>query len=105
MNKQGKRTGADGLLRIEGGKFLKSLRNNSGLTQKELADKLQLNYYTMISQIEAGSARVPPNLFVAYGKALGVDPILFTKKLMQYYDRYTYTALFGNKFIELEDLI
>ena len=105
MNRQGKRTGVDGQLRIEGGKFLKHLRNTTGLTQKQLADKLKLNYYTMISQIESGSARIPPSLFIAYAKALEVDPILFTKKIMQFYDPYTYIALFGKKYLTIEDFI
>jgi len=105
MNKQGKRTGLDGQLRVTGGQFLKQLRNHAGITQKELADKLDLNYYTMISQIEAGSSRVPPNLFVTYAKALNVDEVLLTKKLMEYYDPYTYLALFGRKKVNITDLI
>ena len=105
MNKQGKRTGEDKKLRIKGGKFLQALRNNTGVTQRELAVKLDLNYYTMISQIESGSARIPPNLYVAYAKALGVDEVLFTKKLMEFYDPYTYLALFGSAKISITDLI
>lgn len=103
MNKQGKRTGEDKQLRLRGGKFLQLLRNHKGITQRELAVKLDLNYYTMISQIEAGSTRIPPNLYTAYAKALGVDVVLFTKKLMEFYDPHTYIALFGRKTIPLSD--
>lgn len=103
MNKQGKRTGKDKQLRVRGGKFLQLLRNHRNITQRELAVKLDLNYYTMISQIEAGSARIPPNLYIAYAKALNVDPILFTQKLMEFYDPHTYLALFGRKLIPLTE--
>jgi len=101
MHKQGKRTGEDKQLRIRGGKFVQLLRNHKGITQRELAVKLDLNYYTMISQIEAGTARIPPNLYTAYAKALEVDPVMFTQKLMEFYDPHTYVALFGKEIISL----
>ena len=105
MNKQGKRTGEDKKLRIEGGKFLQLLRKNAGLTQREVSLKLNLKYYTMISQIEAGSTRIPPDLFIAYAKTLKVDQLLFVQKVMQYYDPHTHLALFGRKYLTLQDFI
>lgn len=105
MNKQGARTPEAMALRKEGGIFLKALRTHVGITQRELAVKLDMNYYTMIAQMEAGSARVPPDTYVPYAKALGVDPSLFVQKLMQFYDPFTYAALWGKKKVSMTDLI
>ena len=84
MHKQGKRDAASLKLRSEAGLFVKSLRAQQSLTQRDVAVALKLNYYTMISQIEAGAARIPPDLYTAYAKVLKVDPALFVQKLLQY---------------------
>ena len=83
-------------MRIEAGAFIKSLRlaHDPKLTQRALADKLKLPYYTFISQVETGTARVPPESQVAWAKELGVDPQEFAKKLLSCYDPHTYKALF-----------
>ena len=83
-------------LRIKAGAFVKRLRlaHDPKLTQRALADKLKLPYYTFISQVETGTARVPPESQVAWAKALGVDPQEFAKKLLSCYDPHTYKALF-----------
>ena len=95
MYKQGKRDAASLALRKEAGKFLKSLRNAANLTQREVAVKLDFDYYTMIAQIEGGSARVPPHAYEGYAKALDVQPRFLAKRLMQYYDPVIYKLLFG----------
>ena len=41
------------------GLWLKELREAAGLSQRELADRLSLDYYTFISQLEHGRARIP----------------------------------------------
>ena len=105
MNKQGTRTTESLALRKEGGLFLKALRQHRGLTQREIAEALNINYYTMIAQIEAGSARMPPDHFLGYAKVLGVSPELFIKKLMAYYDPVTYSGLFGSDYISMTDLL
>ena len=64
-----------------------------------------MNYYTMVAQMEAGTARIPPDTYTAYAKVLGVDPQLFVRKLMQYYDPHTYRALWGSDRLSLTDLI
>ena len=82
--------------RIEAGEYIKRLRlaHDPKRTQRALADKLKLDYYTFISQVETGTARVPPESQVAWAKALGVDPQEFAKKLLSCYDPHTYKALF-----------
>ena len=104
MNKQGSRNEESLALRKEGGLFIKALRTHAGLTQREVAVALDMNYYTMIAQMEAGTARIPPDSYVAYAKALGVDPDKFVRKLMQYYDPHTYKALWGSERLSMLDL-
>jgi len=103
MHKQGKRNEESLALRSNAGVFLKALRTQTQLTQRDVAEALGLRYYTMISQIESGAARVPPEQYAAYAKTLGVDPALFVRKLTQYYDPHTYRALFGNELLSLSD--
>lgn len=105
MHKQGKRDAESLKLRKAGGLFLKALREHRGATQRELAVKLSLKYYTMISQIESGSTRVPPNLYIPYAKALGHKPDLFVRKLLEFYDPWTYKALYGAKRVSLTEFL
>ena len=105
MNKQGARTPESMALRRDGGIFIKALRTHAGLTQREVAVALNMNYYTMVSQMEAGTARIPPDTYVAYAKVMGVEHKLFTRKLMQYYDPHTYRSLWGNEIISLTELL
>ena len=82
--------------RIEAGAYIKNLRlaHEPKMTQRELADKLKLAYYTFISQVETGAARVPPEDLIEWARALKVDPAEFAKKLLSYYDPHTYKAIF-----------
>ena len=48
-------------LRREAGKWLKRLRESQGLSQRELARRVSIEYYTFISQIESGRGRIPPS--------------------------------------------
>lgn len=105
MNKQGARTEESMALRRDGGIFIKALRTHAGLTQREVAVALKMNYYTMVAQMEAGTARIPPDTYGPYAKVLGVDPQLFTQKLMQYYDPHTYKNLWGNSRVTITDLL
>ena len=81
-------------LRKKAGIYLKACRNASGLTQRELAKAVDIDYYTFISQLECGQGRVPPNLYVPLAKAMDVDLEEFTKTMLKYYDPFTYHALF-----------
>ena len=83
------------LLRQEAGLWLKQLRETRKLTQRELAERVNINYYTFISQIEAGKGRVPPESYQLWADALGVERVAFVKHLLAYYDPFTYRALFA----------
>ena len=82
-------------LRKEGGKWLRSLREAADLTQRELAQKVGLDYYTFISQVENGTGRVPPDLLEPWAEAIGMDTHDFTKRLISYYDPFVFKALWG----------
>jgi transcriptional regulator with XRE-family HTH domain len=81
-------------LRRSAGAWLRELRLAQGLTQRDLADRVGVAYYTFVSQIEAGKGRVPPESYGAWADALGVPKSDFVRRLLSYYDPYTYEALF-----------
>ncbi len=80
-------------LRRKAGHWLKKKRQAAALTQKDLAGKLNLDYYTFISQIESGHARVPSSLFPSWAEAVGVDGPAFARKMIEFYDPHAYLAL------------
>lgn len=82
-------------LRKEAGLWLKSLREKAGMTQMELSKKLDYGYYTMVSQIEGGKARIAPDKYLAYAQALSVNPQWFMRNLLRYYDPCCFELLFG----------
>ena len=84
-------------LRKECGDWLRSLREKAGLTQMQLAKKLDYDYYTFISQIEGGKGRVPPEQYRAWAEALGADPAWFVRNLQRYYDPHAYEILWGKE--------
>lgn len=82
-------------LRQQAGKWLRTLREEAHLSQRDLAKAVGIEYYTFISQIESGRGRLPPAQYAAFAKALGVPARDFVLGLMQYYDSLTYEILFG----------
>lgn len=84
-------------LRIEAGLWLRELREKSGLTQREMAQRVGAEYYTFISQLENGRGRIPPDRYLVWADALGVKPREFVRGLMSYYDPVTYRIIFGSK--------
>lgn len=81
--------------RKEVGQWVKKKRLETEKTQRELAAEIGFAYYTMISQIETGHTRIPPEAMEAYAKALNVNTQEFVKTLMHYYDPVTWSLLFG----------
>ena len=80
--------------RIALGLWLKSLREECGLSQRDLADILSLDYYTFISQLENGRGKIPAHRYSEWAVALGQDPREFVKTLLSYYEPTTYRILF-----------
>lgn len=76
------------------GVWLKELREDQKLSQRDLADKLSLDYYTFISQLENGRGRIPVHRYSEWATALGEDQRGFVRKLLSYYEPTTYKILF-----------
>ena len=81
-------------LRKEAGRWLRGLRESKGLSQRDLAQMTGTEYYTFVSQLETGRGRIPPENYLEWAAALGVEPKVFVKTLMKYYDPITYDILF-----------
>lgn len=81
-------------LRSRAGTWLRELREQRGLSQRELAAQVGAEYYTFISQLETGRGRIPPDRYLAWAHALGVDKREFVRTLMSFYDPVTYGILF-----------
>ena len=76
------------------GAWLRSLREQRGLSQRQLAVLVKAEYYTFISQLETGRGRVPQDRYLQWAEALGLEPKAFVKTLLSYYDPVTYRILF-----------
>ena len=84
-------------LRKAAGLWLRGLREGKGLSQRDLARLVGAEYYTLVSQLETGRGRVPPDGYELWASALGVDAQVFVKQLLYYYDPITYRCLFGSE--------
>jgi len=82
-------------LRKEAGLWLRARRSELGLSQRELALRVNMEYYTFISQIEAGRGRIPADKMRDWSRALEMEPKEFALTLMKYYDPHTFEMVFG----------
>lgn len=83
-------------LRKRAGGWLQGLREARGLSQRQLANALGIDYYTFISQVESGRGRIPPDRYADWAAALGVQLRPFVRVLMRHYDPMTYECLFDD---------
>jgi transcriptional regulator with XRE-family HTH domain len=72
--------------RSKAGCWLRELREKRGLSQRQLAAKVGAEYYTFISQLEAGRGRIPPDRYLDWATALEIAPEDFVRSLMSFYD-------------------
>lgn len=84
-------------LRRLAGHWLKELREKRGLSQRQFATIVGAEHYTFISQLETGRGRIPPDRYRQWAAALGVEPAVFVRTLMKYYDPVTYGILFDSQ--------
>jgi transcriptional regulator with XRE-family HTH domain len=84
-------------LRRSGGIWLRELRERCGLSQRDLARLVGADYYTFISQLETGRGRVPPDRYRIWAESLKIDPKVFVRQLLSYYDPITYDILFADE--------
>ena len=69
------------LLRKEAGRWLRELREKRGLSQRELADKVGADIYTLISQLEHGRGRIPPDRYLVWADALEIETAELVRRL------------------------
>ena len=81
-------------LRLQAGAWLKSTREDAGLSQRELAEKVGALYYTFISQIESGKGRIPAERYEAWARALNIAPRDFAVRMLSFYEPSTYEMIF-----------
>jgi len=62
------------LLRKEAGRWLRELREKRGLSQRELAERVGAEVYTLISQLEHGRGHIPPDRYLVWAEALEIEP-------------------------------
>jgi transcriptional regulator with XRE-family HTH domain len=82
-------------LRKEAGRWLKERREAQGLSQRQLADLVETEYYTFVSQLETGRGRIPPDRYRIWARALGMDARDFVLALLPFYDPITYDILYS----------
>src|SRR5438128_10949740 len=85
------------LLRQQAGRWLKQAREDAGLTQAELAEKVGLRYYTFVSQVESGLGRLPIETQGVWAEALGLEPGALARTLLRYYEPELYRLLFDSE--------
>ena len=71
------------------------LRKKHGMALRELAKRVGAEFYTVISQLEAGLGRIPPDRYVVSADALGIEPREFVRTVASYYGPVTYDIVFG----------
>lgn len=82
-------------LRRAGGAWLKARREAAGLSQRELAVRIDIDYYTFISQLESGRGRVPVDRYEKYALAIGVVPRVFALTMLRYHEPVLFQLIFA----------
>lgn len=83
-------------LRKRGGAWLKSLREERGLSQSQLARLLGSDHYTFISQLETGRGRIPPDRYKDWAEVLDIPSHILARELLRYYDPMVFELLFAD---------
>jgi transcriptional regulator with XRE-family HTH domain len=82
------------LLRKQAGRWLRQLREKRCISQRELADKVGAEFYTLISQLEHGRGVIPQDRYLVWAKALEIAPGEFIQRLTSYYSPEAYKIVF-----------
>jgi transcriptional regulator with XRE-family HTH domain len=84
-------------LRKDGGAWLRRCREEAGLSQRELAERIEVGYYTFVSQIEAGRGRIPAERYGIWADALDMNAKEFVRNILSFYEPSTHQILFGDE--------
>src|SRR5262245_28619430 len=71
--------------RKETGIWLRQLREERRLSQRELASAVGVEVYTVIAQLEDGRGLIPRDRYQQWADALGVEPHEFVRRLMEFW--------------------
>ncbi|MFN3326683.1 MAG: helix-turn-helix domain-containing protein [Bryobacteraceae bacterium] len=77
------------------GGWLKDRRLAAGLTQKQVADAMGIEYYTFVAAMEAGRARVPQEKYERYARLLKVPAVDLAKRVLRAEDPNAFRIIFG----------
>lgn len=83
-------------LQLELGAYMRQLREAKGLTQREVAQLVNVTD-NHISDVENGIRKMSPERYLQFAKVFGVDPQEFGKRVLFHYDPFTYQTIFGGK--------
>jgi len=92
------------ILRRRFGGWLKSVREQAGLTQLDVAAILDYAYPTTISQVERGASALPPGELARWAEAIHAPPKKVAEMYLYYIEPFLYTALYGKDPFSLEKL-
>jgi transcriptional regulator with XRE-family HTH domain len=92
-------------LRVAAGAWFKALREDRGLSQRDLSNRLNLEYYTFISQLENGRGRIPAGRYREWAKALEIDERVFVKAVLSFYEPETFKVLFGDEALAAPSIV
>jgi transcriptional regulator with XRE-family HTH domain len=72
--------------RQELGKWLRGLRKSKNWTQVDAAKHLDYKWFTFITQVEGGHARIPTEAWETWAKAYDVEISEFVTRVLRAYD-------------------
>jgi len=84
--KQRKMTAPSHAVPTRAGRWLRALREGRGLSQRALAQRVGVEFYTIVAQLESGRGDIPPELYPVWARALGVDAREFARTLLSLQD-------------------
>jgi len=79
---------------VEGGRWMRALREGSQITLKELAEQVGAPSGAWMEQLEAGMRPVPSSFYIGFAKVFGMKARDFAARCLKYYDAKAYEALF-----------
>jgi transcriptional regulator with XRE-family HTH domain len=83
------------VLRARFGAWLKEAREETGLTQLEMAVHLDYGYPMMVSQVERGVTVMPEHDMRMWATVLRLDVVEFAKQYLYYCKPFVYECLYG----------
>jgi transcriptional regulator with XRE-family HTH domain len=80
-------------LRRRGGHLLRQRRNYLGLTQQQLAERVDLEPYTLLDQLESGIGRIEPYQYQQWADALELPLQKFVAEVLRHVDPVAHELL------------